>query len=543
MLLQDTKIQLVVFKIAILGLCIVSDAHILVYNRNTNKLIEEYNDMPAAFGPSLPSSGLKYIGKQTNPFQGCTKIDPINKGRYASNSQFVAIIERGGDNCSFELKVRNAQEARYDCVIVYNNKSDDLEQMRAENSTGIYIPSVFVGYTTGLSLILQSADVILVINDEPPFNINTQLILPFSILIGLCFLVMIFYMIYKCVREERRVRRNRLPKRLLKKLPILKYTKNSDIVHDTCVICLDEFVEGDKLRVLPCRHPYHSHCIDPWLTENRRVCPICKRKVFTKGTARSNRNRQSSLDSVSDTDDDTTPLLQPSGNTSTVRTATEVIPTTRHGTFTRESSNTTVSTALGAGDVTSDEENVLLAHQSPSHNSRRVNPFDRTPNNIVQQTSQTAEELNGRPNLFRTIYNGLFRRVHPISVAAPPYLEEVVADVASTNSFTIPATYDNASHSSNNILNPNLSGSFKDEDESPHQSIYEPIAVVTPTNPSDSDAIGNNMNDPNLVFIQTPTQGGIGVVALPNANHSDTLRGPTYQPRNATANTDRQFFI
>lgn len=61
-------------------------------------------------------------------------------------------------------------------------------------------------------------------------------------------------MVYKCIREERQLRRYRLPKRMLKKLPIVKITKNTDLGYDTCVICIENFVEGDKARILPCRH-------------------------------------------------------------------------------------------------------------------------------------------------------------------------------------------------------------------------------------------------------------------------------------------------
>lgn len=184
--------------------------------------------------------------------------------------------------------------------------------MSAKNDDGITIPSVFVGETTGKILMInyQYQDgFVLVINDELPFNINTHLILPFSIVVGLCFIIMIGFMIVKCVREQRRLRRHRLPSSVLKTIPTIKFNKGHP--YEVCVICLDEYIEGDKLRVLPCAHAYHCKCIDQWLTKNRRFCPICKRKVLPR---RQPRQRRSSNDSTSDSEqdaNDSTPLINP----------------------------------------------------------------------------------------------------------------------------------------------------------------------------------------------------------------------------------------
>lgn len=46
-----------------------------------------------------------------------------------------------------------------------------------------------------------------------------------------------------------------------------------------CYICLLEYEDGDGIRTLPCRHEYHVSCVDKWLKEVHRVCPLCRGNV------------------------------------------------------------------------------------------------------------------------------------------------------------------------------------------------------------------------------------------------------------------------
>ena len=52
-----------------------------------------------------------------------------------------------------------------------------------------------------------------------------------------------------------------------------------------CAVCLCEFTEQDKLRLLPmCSHAFHIDCIDTWLLSNS-TCPLCRGNLYTPGLA------------------------------------------------------------------------------------------------------------------------------------------------------------------------------------------------------------------------------------------------------------------
>lgn len=55
-----------------------------------------------------------------------------------------------------------------------------------------------------------------------------------------------------------------------------------------CAVCLCEFSQEDKLRLLPmCSHAFHIECIDTWLLSNS-TCPLCRGSLFTAGLAMEN---------------------------------------------------------------------------------------------------------------------------------------------------------------------------------------------------------------------------------------------------------------
>ncbi|UJR37664.1 hypothetical protein I4U23_030360 [Adineta vaga] len=63
----------------------------------------------------------------------------------------------------------------------------------------------------------------------------------------------------------------------LERLPTMIYTKSCTHIQadDKCAVCLSEYIGGEKLKHLRCKHFFHSECIDPWLKTSTR-CPICR---------------------------------------------------------------------------------------------------------------------------------------------------------------------------------------------------------------------------------------------------------------------------
>uniref|UniRef100_A0A7C8ZYT8 RING-type E3 ubiquitin transferase n=1 Tax=Opuntia streptacantha TaxID=393608 RepID=A0A7C8ZYT8_OPUST len=87
-----------------------------------------------------------------------------------------------------------------------------------------------------------------------------------------------------------------IPVSIYEKSPSGKGNNINDVISTDCIICLGEFMDGDKIRVLPkCKHGFHVRCIDVWLLSHSS-CPTCRQSVSDWADLGGGNGRDSSQD-------------------------------------------------------------------------------------------------------------------------------------------------------------------------------------------------------------------------------------------------------
>ncbi|XP_075414626.1 E3 ubiquitin-protein ligase ZNRF4 [Tenrec ecaudatus] len=305
--LAVTKISLILLVLPAPSWAVVR----AILDGNASKV--DFADLPALFGVPLAPEGLRGYLMEAKPPNACQPIEGPRPG----NGSLGAIVLIRRYDCTFDLKVLHAQRAGFEAAIVHNVRSDDLVHMAhvyEDLRRQIAIPSVFVGEAASQDLRVivrcdKAVHVLLLPDDPQCTDLDCHPVLATSWALGralvlLTSTVLVLRRVWHWLRSWwRRGSRIKAAAPARQKAQVQIFTRS----HDLCAICLDEYEEGDPLKILPCSHAYHCKCIDPWLAHAaRRTCPVCKQSV-----AGSEDSSNSNAESGGDDDDPSLPGHQP----------------------------------------------------------------------------------------------------------------------------------------------------------------------------------------------------------------------------------------
>ncbi|XP_068646102.1 receptor homology region, transmembrane domain- and RING domain-containing protein 2-like [Aristolochia californica] len=241
-----------------------------------------FDDAPATF--TVPVGGSETCGTLyvADPLKACSPIRNNSRfGKGVTEARFV-LVERG--ECSFDEKVRNAQNSGFGAVLVYDDRNEKSLTSMMGNPEGIKVSAVFVSKSAGeiLKKFVESEEGESQVCLATKETIQTMLTMSLISLIVIASILALF-LFARNLRARRRLRirhhSSTISNQMVKDLPCFKFNPSSPFSNhtiETCTICLEDYKNGDILRVLPCQHEFHALCVDPWLTKWGAFCPLCK---------------------------------------------------------------------------------------------------------------------------------------------------------------------------------------------------------------------------------------------------------------------------
>lgn len=272
------------------------------------------------FRPAVIDHTLATFGPQTvpndHPVTGnllLVQDSGCNENDYGSFSNGKIVMVQRND-CDFIKMAEIAQGVNASALVVYDDQWEPLRRMDTDDSAAaatIHIPCLFISQNDGEMVadkLRAGYSFFGIVNStgfvDNPWDTDWQMSILWFLFIAFVIMWVIVLACFStalCRRWCHRTARQRAVRGLRRR----KYKvtaspraegaeKNYDpeecacnvdpesrYSQDTCVICLSEFENGDKLIVLPCDHEFHADCIKPWILKKSNKCPICKRSFLT----------------------------------------------------------------------------------------------------------------------------------------------------------------------------------------------------------------------------------------------------------------------
>ncbi|GKV41445.1 hypothetical protein SLEP1_g48981 [Rubroshorea leprosula] len=239
-----------------------------------------FPDLPAKFGRNLNSSGICGALVVVDPENACSSLRNGVRSNRTDQKRF-ALIVRG--DCAFEEKIRNAQDGGFDAAIVYDDRNRGSLVYMMVDPKEITVHAVFVSKAAG-EFLKEYAN-----GEEgeccifPPYNGRAWTVLAIyfiTVLAITVFLVITFLTPRNWLNWHGRDHFCRsVDSRMVERLPRFAFNSahfSQNRIGETCAICLEDYKDGEVVKVLPCQHDFHSGCVDSWLTKWGTFCPVCK---------------------------------------------------------------------------------------------------------------------------------------------------------------------------------------------------------------------------------------------------------------------------
>lgn len=91
--------------------------------------------------------------------------------------------------------------------------------------------------------------------------------------IGIMYLIAYCSSLWKVFKRHRAARA----------IPTIAYHPESDCGEGVeCAICLEDIKQNELVKILPCKHIFHDHCVKGWVVNIRGICPLCRQGIFPK---------------------------------------------------------------------------------------------------------------------------------------------------------------------------------------------------------------------------------------------------------------------
>ncbi|XP_028976725.2 E3 ubiquitin-protein ligase RNF43 [Esox lucius] len=220
-------------------------------------------------------------------------------------SDFITIVklespERKVPQCLPLLdKARLALERGAQAVI-FDVTDDDTAVFQLRQSDSLQRPVVLVlaenaEQLMGLVNRNEEAIIHIDIKREDPKLPHYDVGILLTIVLAILAIILIFAFRYRCKANRTWDSVHQQTMRAISRLETRTYTSqgcggshrhrggwgsnSSSNSNPTCAICLEEFLDGQELRIISCGHEFHKECVDPWLLQHR-TCPLCMRNIM-----------------------------------------------------------------------------------------------------------------------------------------------------------------------------------------------------------------------------------------------------------------------